>query len=342
MFSATPFGSLSNACCFFLNVTSLQFLPPKFTHLLPVVVNQKAILEDSSGFLWEVTISNVEGSYAFQQGWKEFAVAHNIKGGDFVVFDHIMNSHFAVTIYDNTGCVKLDSSERSNQRKRGREDRNTFKNGYYHTIDTSLSKKHGSSSSYMCGLNGRQNEGLNKVNDAEEEPIVPQNLDERCKLVSKTENIDETYLMINRDWGAQQVEDRSPIFDLSNFEMCYNSGGDGTNRVPGTDERSPQYVDSSVRSHKVFVIDNQPVAQEIVPMAVPLDASNYETIEKNNYANEDIKDISIDDSSNDKTSVNLLPISENPEENGESVPDMLNREFTNCQLAGGSGKTSSS
>ncbi|KAF3436805.1 hypothetical protein FNV43_RR19558 [Rhamnella rubrinervis] len=333
--------------------SEVLFLPPKFARLLPDMVNQKAILEDSSGFRWDVTISNVDGSSAFLQGWDDFSLAHNVKVGDFLVFDYIMKSHFFVKIYDKTGCEKkLNSSERHNQRKRRRDDKKIVIDGSCHTIDTSLSNEQGSSSSHLSGLNGKKSKGLNKVNDVEEEPIATQNINERCEFVSKAENIDEMYLMMNRDLEAQQGEDRGPIIDLFSFEMWNNSGGGGINRVSGTDESFPQYVDSSmVSQNEVLMIDNKPMAKEVdeevfmiskFSIAVPSDGSNQEMIEMDNSSKEmDRKFISDNNPSIDKTSVNLLPIFENPEENGESVPDMLNREFSNCQLAEGSGKASS-
>lgn len=318
----------------------LQFLPPKFARSMPELVNQKAKLEDSSGCQWEVTISNVDGSSAFQQGWNDFSLAHNLEVGYFLVFQYLMKSHFVVKIFDTSGCEKIDLSKRGNERKRKRR------------RDDGDTVREDSSSSLKSGSNAKISEGLNGVNNAEEAPSVSPNLsygsnmNGRSKAVSKPENIDETYQIIFRDLGSQQEEDRSLVFDLSRFEMWNDrSGGNGINIDARTDENFTLHVDPSVRSqNEVLITHKNPVAKDAACLSVALDASNSKMLEIDNHSKEmKRKVISDNDTCIDKASGHRSPISAvKPEENVESISDMSNRKFTNCQHAVGSGKTSSS
>ncbi|XP_024929155.1 B3 domain-containing protein Os02g0598200 [Ziziphus jujuba] len=308
--------------------SEVLFLPPKFARSMPELINQNAILEDSSGSQWEVTISNVDGFLAFQQGWNDFSLAHNLEVGYFLVFQYLMKSHLFVKIFDTSGCEKLDFSERSNQRKRKRDDGDTVKENPRHTNDRSKMNKQDSSSSPKSGSNAKISEGLNEVNNAEEAPSVSPNLSNgsnmsgRRKVESEPENIDDTFQMVYRDLGTQQGEDRCPVIDLSDFEMWNDKSG-------GV---APQHVDQSMRSqNEVSMTDNNPAAKDAACLSVPLDASNSEKVE--NCSNDmDRKVISDNDTCIDEASGHCSPVSSvKPQENVKSL-----RKFTKCQLAEGS------
>lgn len=130
-----------------LNKNYLQFLPPKFARTVVALVDKETYLEDSTGRRWRVTLSDVDGSLAFQKGWRDFLLDHDIQLGDFLIFHYIMGSHFVVQIYGKSGCEKLDFSMTVGK-KRSRD--NTFSvindDGPLYTNDK------GSNSKNMQGL----------------------------------------------------------------------------------------------------------------------------------------------------------------------------------------------
>lgn len=101
-------------------VILLQFLPPQFASEMSLLIDESAFLEDSNGRRWEVTVSSVNGSLVFHQGWNKFAVSHDLEIGDFVVFFQLTESLFVVKIYDKTACERVSFSKRCYQRKRSR------------------------------------------------------------------------------------------------------------------------------------------------------------------------------------------------------------------------------
>lgn len=312
----------------------LQIFPPKFAREVSLFVGQRTILEDSSGEQWEVIISKVNGSLAFEQGWGSFALDHDLEVGDFVVFFHMAESHFVVKIYDKTSCEKLNFPERSNQKKRMRDDRSfTGKDEPFCAVDAKLTNKHGLGTSVMSGVTAKNGGLLNEMNDVAKAPTVSQNIaigdktNEISGAVSKGEYVDDTYLMINRDPVEKQDENGRCYFDLSVFEMWNNTGSKKNNTESLTDKRVPYQVDSSLRSQNgACLIDKDKVAIEVSSGVEPLNSFNCEKNE----------------SSSDKgscivmTSGNLLlPSVVNPKENGENTSNMSNRGTKECQVAEG-------
>ncbi|KAK4800991.1 hypothetical protein SAY86_021478 [Trapa natans] len=102
--------------------SELMFLPPKFAATVSQLVDHTFSLEDSQGLRWPVTISIVDGSLAFKQGWSAFFRDHGLELGDFIFFFYL-HSHFVVKIYDKSGCEKLDFPERNMNKKRTRSNR---------------------------------------------------------------------------------------------------------------------------------------------------------------------------------------------------------------------------
>ncbi|XP_074296701.1 uncharacterized protein LOC141627187 [Silene latifolia] len=84
----------------------LLVLPPIFAKKLKSLEGRKMTLEDSNRRTWDVLLSDVEGALAFQKGWRNFALDHNIERCDLLVFCHVGNSRFLVEIYGRSGCQK--------------------------------------------------------------------------------------------------------------------------------------------------------------------------------------------------------------------------------------------
>lgn len=88
------------------------YIPPTFAGKLSSLIGKETKLEDSTGRQWTVTLSKVDGDLAFQEGWHNFFLDHNVQFGDFLVFHYVMGlGHFVVQIYGKNGCEKLRYSE---------------------------------------------------------------------------------------------------------------------------------------------------------------------------------------------------------------------------------------
>ncbi|MCI17077.1 B3 domain-containing protein, partial [Trifolium medium] len=98
----------------------MQYLPPKLNHIMSNLIDKKINLEDSAGGRTAVTISEVDGSFAFKEGWDVFSKEHGLEIGDIVVFNCINKLNFDVKIYDESVCERLDFSKKRNGRKRDR------------------------------------------------------------------------------------------------------------------------------------------------------------------------------------------------------------------------------
>uniref|UniRef100_A0A2N9FJT0 TF-B3 domain-containing protein n=1 Tax=Fagus sylvatica TaxID=28930 RepID=A0A2N9FJT0_FAGSY len=334
-----------NYSCIFSNcVIPLQFLPPKFAATISALVNQKTFLKDSSGRQWKVEISNLDGSLAFEQGWSSFSLDHGLEIGDFVLFNY-MGSHFVVNIYTKTGCEKLDFPENSNPKKRARTNCNsTAKRGQCHTIDEDWNKQ-GSSTSVASVSDAEISQSQCKMNDLEKILEVPENPSNHknsivAKPVSKAKYIEEPYYMINRDFSDKQGDDRSPMLDLFNFEMCNNNScADVTKKAAAKDTR----CSTSQRSlTEICLVDKDPVANGTVSRVGPTGASEFEMIEKSHFSEQLEKKAPLPDRSscNDKTYGHLsITSSMTFEENKGKLSDILNSINTRCQIAEGSSDT---
>ncbi|KAM5579822.1 hypothetical protein ABKV19_009540 [Rosa sericea] len=153
-------------------------LPPNVARAVSLA-DQSTVIEDSQGLRWNVAISSMDGSFAFHHGWNAFSLDHDLQLGNILVFTYIRGSHFAVKIYDNSGC-ELNSFE-TDQKKRKRDDRDSiFKGGWCYATDKSSMSKDGSGT---CGCSDAEiSKRLDEVNGKGKAPITTQfasNCDDR-------------------------------------------------------------------------------------------------------------------------------------------------------------------
>ncbi|KAI3759457.1 hypothetical protein L6452_07297 [Arctium lappa] len=87
--------------------SKVLFLPPRFARSVRNMVGKATRLEDSTGEKWKVKFTIIDGSLAFEEGWNAFSTAHGLKVGDFLVFHYIMESHFVVLMYGQSGCPEI-------------------------------------------------------------------------------------------------------------------------------------------------------------------------------------------------------------------------------------------
>ncbi|KAL5550027.1 hypothetical protein UlMin_000203 [Ulmus minor] len=265
---------------------STLFLPYKFACKSSGLVGQKVFLEDSTGKQWEVKISIVDDSLAFQEGWKKFSEDHNLRVGDFVVFYHTRESQFFVNIYGKSGCQKVDFLKRSHSGKRMRGNRSfVAKNA----LD-SISKKCSSTLAPSCSnvVKSRSMHGANdmKLPTIFENTSSLANLNKNSGLVCETDYVEEICYMTGQDLGGKQGEDKQRNFDLSLFETLNNNSGiNRIGNVSAGDKKFPPQVNSSQRSqNEAFGIGKNDGVKEVASRAaVPMDASNFGVREKNDY-----------------------------------------------------------
>ncbi|KAM7483412.1 hypothetical protein LguiB_007995 [Lonicera macranthoides] len=230
--------------------SKVLLLPPKFARTVSSLVGQTIHLEDSSGQRWIVTISNVDGSLAFQNGWHEFSLAHGLNEGDFLVFNYIMGSHFVVQIYDNSGCQKLVFFEENGTPKK------RWINGNLSPPDGGTRKKRKTSGNFSGKGGSPQKVGNGLIDEqassshfqvvsdieiSQSQPMVTDNISNFNNGVNNAtvppKYVEEPFI-IHRDGGYIQEDYRSSLFDLADFEMNRNSrpDGDRTNKFSVEDE----------------------------------------------------------------------------------------------------------
>ncbi|XP_050152679.1 B3 domain-containing protein Os01g0905400-like isoform X8 [Malus sylvestris] len=205
-------------------LSKVLFLPPKFAPNVSALVNKKAVLEDSRGRQWKVTISRVDGSLAFQQGWNAFALDNDLQVGQFLNFNYVTDSHFNVKIYDKSGCEKLKFPEAMNQKKWTWDNQNSsVKDGPCHKVDNSLMDKQGSSTSLTSDTDEDIGQDLDPMNAKRKAPVVTGNASncdnshERSKFKLKEPDGD-----IGQDLYGMNAKTKAPVV-TENASNCDNS-----------------------------------------------------------------------------------------------------------------------
>ncbi|XP_050152676.1 uncharacterized protein LOC126627246 isoform X5 [Malus sylvestris] len=205
-------------------LSKVLFLPPKFAPNVSALVNKKAVLEDSRGRQWKVTISRVDGSLAFQQGWNAFALDNDLQVGQFLNFNYVTDSHFNVKIYDKSGCEKLKFPEAMNQKKWTWDNQNSsVKDGPCHKVDNSLMDKQGSSTSLTSDTDEDIGQDLDPMNAKRKAPMVMGNASkcdnshERSKLKLKEPDRD-----IGQHLYVMNAKTKAPVV-TGNASNCDNS-----------------------------------------------------------------------------------------------------------------------
>ncbi|XP_051113829.1 B3 domain-containing protein Os01g0905400-like isoform X2 [Andrographis paniculata] len=188
------------------------YVPPEFTSKVKHLVNQKIQLEDSCEQHWSVTLyKDADDSLVFRKGWKEFFQHHNLKEGEFLVFNYMRGNHFIVQIFGKSACERFNfKNEKPQQNKRPRRVSET--DGPHELFEQTNINLRDKSSLETSVASGREAHNSNKqlvVNNANfEGPQFP--FSANC--------MEDLNCMINRTEGYQG-EEMGILFDLSAFEM---------------------------------------------------------------------------------------------------------------------------
>lgn len=319
---------LSFMLCSVILFFVLQYFPPMFAATVSRLVNKKVVLEDSLGQQWKVTVSQCEGSLAFQEGWSAFSSEHSLEIGDFLIFRHIMDLHFNVGIYTRTGCEKVEFAKQSNMRKRiGLA---TTNEGLTNPQASSPSVASGSDvaiSQDKCNMTGLN---VNK------RPKYQSNSEWHGPLC-KTDIVDDSYCFINRNEDVGLEENRSPLFDLFSMEMqivnsCINENT--TNEVSGNELNLNCASTSLDAAIDVAPVNNVQVDIRGEMEVLPLKISANEVIDNSQCSEEaDIKkSVSDDDPCLDKTiEVPFITSATNSDRNMEHFCDTPIKILSECQ-----------
>jgi B3 DNA binding domain len=91
-------------------VAMVQHIPKNFYKHLPVGLPRRAALVIQRGKFWKVDVCQNEEGICFSRGWPEFAKAHDLRMGYFLVFQYEGSMVFNVKVFDTTCCLKDYSS----------------------------------------------------------------------------------------------------------------------------------------------------------------------------------------------------------------------------------------
>ncbi|KAL2464034.1 B3 domain-containing protein-like [Forsythia ovata] len=122
-----------------------QYLPPCFVRKVRESIGQQTLLEDSTGRQWPVTMSLIDGSWAFQKGWQEFALCHGLEVGHLLVFSYIKGRYFDVQIYGTSGCERMNFNSRT-----GQAQEKVVQNDPIQKVDTNATAENPSSSTSIA------------------------------------------------------------------------------------------------------------------------------------------------------------------------------------------------
>ncbi|KAJ3693388.1 hypothetical protein LUZ60_008868 [Juncus effusus] len=81
-------------------------VPPDFHTYLPHKLPKQATLSVQGGTNWPVEVHRNDQDIFFRTGWSEFAKAHDLRTGYFLIFRYKGNMVFNIIIFDTTCCDK--------------------------------------------------------------------------------------------------------------------------------------------------------------------------------------------------------------------------------------------
>nr|QDX18312.1 B3 domain-containing protein Os01g0905400-like isoform X1 [Cymbidium sinense] len=101
-------GSLSFFKVLIGDFRDVLFIPPMVACTLKGLAKKYCFIEDVAGRNWNVKMSMVDGSLAFQNGWHDFVSDHSITVGEFVLFTYIGELLFSARIFGTNALERVD------------------------------------------------------------------------------------------------------------------------------------------------------------------------------------------------------------------------------------------
>ncbi|XP_021762034.1 B3 domain-containing protein Os01g0905400-like isoform X1 [Chenopodium quinoa] len=202
------------------------FVPPKFSRILVSSVGKKACLEDLTGQKWEVVLSDVQGSVAFQEGWRKFSLDHGLDQGDFVVFRYVTGSRFIVEIYGKSGYEKSFPSVKSYQNKRPKTSSNSPSDPLYKEREPS--QRNNCFNAYTVPRSNTDMDDIiwsqDDVNNLNDSPVMEENVQRQVNVIEKPQLVPDVDLLVepcflnDRETNSAKEANRVHLLDLSAFE----------------------------------------------------------------------------------------------------------------------------
>ncbi|XP_057535866.1 uncharacterized protein LOC130813947 isoform X2 [Amaranthus tricolor] len=196
--------------------SDVLYVPPRFAKTITEMEGERTYLEDSTGQKWKVNLSKVNGSLAFQKGWREFSSSHGIKLGEFLIFNYIKGSHFNVQIFGRSGCEKrIIFHENDHPKNRAKVATNLFPKSF--RLDSSNKE-------CTCPLTDSVHDDVpvslsNLSKDIRVDVPKQGNSNKRPKVVPTTDILVDSYFMTDRNTSLAKEDAKSNLFDLSVLEM---------------------------------------------------------------------------------------------------------------------------
>ncbi|KAE8652618.1 B3 domain-containing protein Os01g0905400 [Cucumis sativus] len=281
-------GNLSSVTSFFKvmfgdHFSEVLYFPPLFAATVSRLVNKKVVLEDALGEQWNITVSDCEGSLAFQEGWNAFSSEHGLETGDFLIFNYIMDLHFNVSIYTKTGCEKIEFPKKRNMRKR------TSTGPLLETTNEGLTNPQasypsvGSESNMALSQDKRIMAGSQNMNVNWNKRQKSRRNDEGRGLLCETDVVDDSYCFINQNKDVGLEDNRSPLLDLffMEMQMVNPSTKKNTTKIVAEDELNPNCTSSSANAAIIVPLVNDTLVDiKGEKEALPLDTSANKMIDK--------------------------------------------------------------
>ncbi|XP_074330563.1 uncharacterized protein LOC141667832 [Apium graveolens] len=255
------------------------FLPRKITQAIPVLVaGDNCTLQDTNCQQWEVTLGTKDGRLAFREGWNKFYEDHGLKVGYVLAFHYIINSHFVVQIFNNTGFEKLNFPiANGKKRKRSEIDGNCNAVAECQNLSNHSTKKHNAALSGTSDSEARtHSQPMSK-----DKPLSLENENGKYQLVASVTCDADPLYMINRDGISRQEEDRTPLLNFLNSEMQFGVEPDG---ISG--KRSPHAYTLTDSDAVAGNVNDKPVSAKIVSEEPPAEVAASTLSNNNNTSSE--------------------------------------------------------
>ncbi|CAA7052994.1 unnamed protein product [Microthlaspi erraticum] len=84
--------------------SNMMRIPTRFSNLLGAQLSDIVTFETPVGFKRSIKLKRINDEIWFAEGWSEFAEAHSISEGHFLLFEYKGNSSFRVMIFDVSAC----------------------------------------------------------------------------------------------------------------------------------------------------------------------------------------------------------------------------------------------
>ncbi|KAK9726734.1 hypothetical protein RND81_05G233700 [Saponaria officinalis] len=265
-------------------------VPPKISEKLMSLLGKRVTLENPDAKKWDIRMTNLDGSVAFQKGWHNFVKDNGVERGDFLQFNYFGDSRFFVDIFGSNGCQKVVPSVRRTDKNRMAK---TATSSIPEKLPFAKKAKFNSSAFSRSDIyvmpRRKKDHGVKKQKVPSE-----RNIHQRPKMVPVSETLEEPCFTTNREINFGMEKDRDRLLDLSAFEIR------GKRPIIDGEEDFPDiaaHVNETAKCHphevsSSFVLDKNQNAESgaasIGTQTCPIPESSTEALSADNSPNADL------------------------------------------------------